>query len=78
MTHTGRMSDDVGIALANNGITGARTEGTKIINNDIRNANDGIQLVVSSGITASDVTYLDTIIDSNRIWMVMFIQMVTI
>ncbi len=69
MTHKGRMSDNVGIAIASNRIKGARTEGTKIINNDIRNANDGIQLVVSSGLTANDVTYPDTVIDSNRIWM---------
>jgi|GEM_PF-1200480 len=67
MTHAGRMADNVGIALANNRIKGTRTEGTKIINNDIRNANDGIQLVVSSNTT--DVQYPNTIIDSNRIWM---------
>jgi len=67
MTHAGRMADNVGIALANNRVKGTRTEGTKIINNDIRNANDGIQLVVSSNTT--DVQYPNTIIDSNRIWM---------
>ncbi len=69
MTHAGRMSDDVAIALASSNIVGTRTEGTKIINNDIRNANDGIQLVVSAALTANDVSYPGTIIDSNRIWM---------
>jgi len=69
MTHAGRMSDDVAIALASSNVIGTRTVGTKILNNDIRNANDGIQLVVSSALTANDVSYPGTIIDSNRIWM---------
>ncbi len=69
MTHAGRMSDDVAIALASSNVVGTRTQGTKIINNDIRNANDGIQLVVSAALRANEVAYPGTVIDSNRIWM---------
>ena len=69
MSHKGRLADNVAIALANSRIRGARTEGTKIINNDIRDANDGIQLIVSSGVDGATVSYPGTIIDSNVIWM---------
>jgi len=68
MTHAGILSDNVAIALANNSVVGTITRGSKFINNDIRNANDGIQLVVSSGISSADVDYPSTIIDSNNIW----------
>jgi len=65
MTHEGRVNDNVGIAI-NTNIEGAKVFGTKILNNDIRNAGDGIQTVKNSGII--DVYYNNTIIDSNRIW----------
>ncbi len=69
MTHAGRMDDNVAIALLHNSIKGAVTEGTKIINNDIRNANDGVQLVVASKLTPLTVSFPNTMIDSNNIWM---------
>ncbi len=69
MTHAGRMDDNVAIALLHNNIRGAVTEGTKIIKNDIRNANDGIQLVVAGNLTPLDISFPNTVIDSNNIWM---------
>ena len=66
MTHAGRASDNVGIALITSGATDVITVGTKIINNDIRNAGDGIQLVIS--VVGSAIDYAGTIIDSNMIW----------
>jgi hypothetical protein len=66
MSVEGILSDNVGLALAGN-TEGARIKGTKFINNDIRNANDGIQLVRSSNIV--DIQFPGTIIDSNVIWM---------
>jgi len=69
MTHEGRLSDNVGIAIHNKKNANAVTVGTKIINNDIRNANDGIQTVVSSKFAYEKVSCEGTIIDSNRIWM---------
>lgn len=70
MTHAGRVSDNVGIAITT-GDYGAGTTviGTKIIENDIRNANDGFQLVVSSSVGSSTVNYEGTIVDGNKIWM---------
>ncbi len=69
MTHAGRMDDNVAIALLHNSIIGAVTEGTKIINNDIRNANDGVQLVVASNFTSLAMSFPNTVIDLNNIWM---------
>ncbi len=66
MTHEGRMKDNVAMAIHDARTTGSRIVGTKFINNDIRNSNDGVQLVV--GGSATDVQYPDTIIDSNHIW----------
>lgn len=67
MTDAGRESDNPGIAFANNSLSGLRTVGTKIINNDIKNTNDGIQLIRSFS-KPKDVGFDGTIIDSNRIW----------
>ena len=67
MTHAGRVSDNVGIALHNKYANNVTITGTKIINNDIRNANDGVQLVRNSH-TSTNVYYDDTIIDSNNMW----------
>lgn len=67
MSHEGTLSDNVGIAVATAGQNNVITSNTKIINNDIRNANDGIQLVRSSGVSTG--SFPGTIIDDNRIWM---------
>ena len=67
MTEEGRDSDNVGMALYNGSLSGLRTVGTKIINNDIKNCNDGIQLIRSFS-KPSDVGFNGTIVDSNRVW----------
>ncbi len=67
MSHAGRLADNVGIAVANAGTENTQTLGTKILNNDIRNALDGIQLILSSDVL-TEPDYAGTIIDSNRIW----------
>lgn len=70
MTHAGRLSDNVGIALQSWGASSnspVYSFHNKIINNDIRNAGDGIQLVRKQG-QEENSFYDGTIIDSNRIW----------
>ena len=66
MTHAGRLSDNVGIAISSD-IDNSSIIGTKIINNDIRNAGDGIQTVRNSGQVG--VNYEGAIISGNKIWM---------
>ncbi len=68
-TQIGREEDAVGVSIANSRVTDARTVGTKVINNDIRNMGDGIQAVESDEAGAYNPKYPNTIIDSNRIWM---------
>ncbi len=46
----------------------SETIGTKFINNDIRNATDGIQITRSIDLFSHDVNFEGTIIDNNRIW----------
>jgi len=71
MNHEGRLSDNVGISLTPEGQgEGTRIIGTRIIRNDIRNMNDGVQLVVpgDTGNYIQDVYYPGTILDDNRMW----------
>lgn len=73
MTHSGRRGDNVCISLTSYGeCNGAVISGTKIINNDFRNAGDAIQLVRSESGSCSDqdtINYEGTILDSNLMWM---------
>lgn len=67
MTHAGRLSDNVAIALTTAGQgDGTTIIGTKMINNDFRNAGDSIQLVRFSD--GQVVDYAGTTIDSNMMW----------
>jgi len=43
--------------------------GTKFINNDIRNATDGIQTTRKRSLTSNNANFEGTVIDGNRIWM---------
>ncbi len=66
MTKAGHLSDNIGIALstAYQG-DGTTIIGTKIINNDFKNACDSFQ---ATGSSSTDVDFAGTIIDSNRMW----------
>ena len=66
-THAGRIGDALGIGLMHHEVVHAVIQGTKIINNDIRNLGDGIQLVRKFH-SSNTIDFPDTIIDSNRIW----------
>ena len=70
----GRKSDRPAIYFTtNNQGEGTKTFNCKIIENDIRNTNDGVMLVRSTGAGGwpdllNDVRYDGTIIDNNNIW----------
>ena len=66
MTHEGRKNDNVAIAVYSDKHVKGRIFNTHIVNNDIRNANDGIQLVIRS--VGDDNDYQGTVIDNNNIW----------
>lgn len=66
-SHAGRVNDALGVGLTHSNTPNAVTEGTKIINNDIRNLGDGIQLIKTFQSTTT-VSFPSTVIDSNRIW----------
>ncbi len=69
MTESGRLSDGFAICFDYREGSSDITTGCKIINNDIRNANDGIMLfVLQSDLPAHTVYYPDTVISCNRIW----------
>jgi len=67
MTLAGRKNDNVGLALttADQG-DNTHIYGTKVINNDFKNANDAFQAVKATN--AQGVEYDGTVIDSNRMW----------
>jgi len=64
-THEGRLGDSVAIGIILNNDNEV-VYGTKIINNDIKNAGDGIQLV--SNRATQGISGEGTIIDNNNIW----------
>lgn len=67
-THQGRLTDNVGIFLyGGDGSAGLETIGTKIIENDIKNLNDGVQLQRKHG-SLNHVNFAGTIADGNRFW----------
>jgi len=66
MSLAGILHDNVGLSISGH-TEPTRIEGTKFINNDIRNTNDGIQLVRAEN--KVDLQFPGTILDSNHIWM---------
>jgi len=64
-----RVMDSVGLNIHTNGKSVGEAIGTKFINNDIRNATDGIQITRSKGKGSNNANFEGTIINNNRIWM---------
>ncbi len=68
MTLAARKSDKVTIGLTPaTKLNGTHITGTRILENEIVNSNDGVQLITISSV--KDVHYDGTIIDNNLIWL---------
>ncbi len=68
MTHAGRTSDNVGIGFKI-GTNDTSFTDFKVLDNDVRDAGDGIQLIQGGSATTTNSGFPNCIIDGNRVWM---------